>query len=72
MVHLKEAQVVMEELVNHNNKTNKGVISPTLESNLNTIAKKYGLENELAKIKDRGQVEEQATVSDIGILILWK
>ncbi len=64
----EEAQVVMEELVNHNNKTNKGVISPTLESNLNTIAKKYGLENELAKIKDRGQVEEQATVSDIGYL----
>lgn len=64
----EEAQVVMEELVNHNSKTNKGVISPTLESNLNTIAKKYGLENELAKIKDRGQVEEQATVSDIGYL----
>ncbi len=64
----EEAQVVMEELVNHNNKTNKGVISPALESNLNTIAKKYGLENELAKIKDRGQVEEQATVSDIGYL----
>lgn len=64
----EEAQVVMEELVNHSNKTNKGVISPTLESNLNTIAKKYGLENELAKIKDRGQVEEQATVSDIGYL----
>ena len=64
----EEAQVVMEELVNHNNKTNKGVISPTLDANLNTIAKKYGLENELAKIKDRGQVEEQATVSDIGYL----
>ena len=64
----EEAQVVMEELVNHNNKTNKGVISPALESNLNTIAQKYGLENELAKIKDRGQVEEQATVSDIGYL----
>lgn len=60
----EEALVAMENIYDTATKSNK--MTPELDSNLNTIAKQYGLENQLAKIKDRGQVEEQATISDIG------
>ena len=62
----EEALVALDTIYSTAN-TNK-TITPELETNLNTIAKKYGLENELTKIKDRGQVEEQATTSDIGYI----
>lgn len=62
----EEALVAMENIYDTATKSNK--MTPELDSNLNTIAKQYGLENQLAKIKDRGQVEEQATISDIGYI----
>ena len=62
----EEALVAMENIYDTATKSNK--MTPELESNLNTIAKQYKLENQLAKIKDRGQVEEQATISDIGYI----
>lgn len=62
----EEALVAMENIYDTATKSNK--MTPELESNLNTIAKQYKLEDQLAKIKDRGQVEEQATISDIGYI----
>ena len=62
----EEALVAMENIYDTATKSNK--MTPELDSNLNTIANQYGLENELTKIKDRGQVEEQATISDIGYI----
>lgn len=62
----EEALVAMENIYDTATKSN--TMTPELESNLNTIAKQYKLEDQLAKIKNRGQVEEQATVSDIGYI----
>lgn len=58
----EEALQVMKEIYY----AAKDKTSEVLNQNLDVIAGKYKLENELAKIKDRGQVEEEVTVSDKG------